>query len=158
MTILNREQLYLYMPSDLRLIVFDLEHEMGIPVGGGDIFKKREVDIGKKRHGRVLDAQEAMTRHLAMFIATKYLKYPASFIAKKFMCSVPLIYHANKVVSGLMDTMPRYRKILYNIACKNGLMDLADEIEQITKEREKIKKAFQTRESFYEVRRDAPGG
>jgi len=135
--------MYLFLPSDLRLVVFDMEHELGITVGGGAIFNvPNKIGVGLQRAGRNLPAEESFVRLASLFIGSKHLNYSNSYLAKKFGCVVQMIYYANRVVSGHIETNPRFRKKIYTVAIKNGLMELAQEIEIISEKREAVKKVF----------------
>jgi len=132
------ENLYLFLPDDLRCIVFDLESVMGVPVGGGKVFK-----VSSDSGGRVLSNEDAFIRMAALFIGNKHLNYSNSYLAEKFGLSKPMITYANNVIRGFLETNPRFRRKLFNVAIDNGIMDLVNEIEQIEAKREKVKEAFQ---------------
>ena len=112
--VIMETDMYLFLPSDLRLIVFDMEHEMGITVGGGVIFNiPKRLGIGLQRAGRNLPAEESFVRLVSLFIGNKHLNYSDSYLAKKFRCNVSLIHYAKKVVKGYLETNPRFRKKRY---------------------------------------------
>ena len=135
--------MYLFLPSDIRLVVFDFEHEMGITVGGGVIFTVSKANGGgMKNAGRTLHAEESFVRLASMFVASNHLHYSDSYLARKFRCNASLVHYAKRVVRGYLETNPRYRRKIYTVAIKNGLMELADEINMIEKKREAVKNIF----------------
>ena len=132
----KEENMYLFLPNDLRFVVFDLESEMGVAVGSGKMFRSRTGQ------GRTLSGEDSLIRMASLHIGNKYLNYSDSFLAEKFSSSVSLIHYSNKAIRNLLEANPRFRKKIFNVAIQNGIIDLANEIEEISGKREETKKAF----------------
>jgi hypothetical protein len=130
------------LPTDLRLIVFDMEHEMGVDIGGGELF------IRKEGRGRSLTNEASYVRLVALYIGSKYLNYGSTMLADRFQVDKSMVNYAKKSVSNDVLYNTTARRKIYNISIQNGLVDLANEIREIEVEREKAKKAFKADNTF----------
>jgi len=107
---------YWKIPSEIRLVLFDLERVFALEVGGGAVFdksSKREVSD---------------TRHAFIYIANLHYGFSQDIVCEWIHVRQGIVFNAKKKVAENIRFNIMYRNRLFNVAVDNGIMSLIYEI------------------------------